>query len=119
LSSVTLLHRLGNHSRKNRLYKAFREWGRVVRTITLLRFLSEPDMREQITAINRIGLCRNLNNCPPACGAERAATLFHFHGSGTGCWRNARSSRKEVLERVEVAGADDTFFDRAFPREDE
>jgi len=55
LSSVTLLRRLGNHSRKNRLYKAFRELGRVVRTITLLRFLSEPEMREQITAVtNRV-----------------------------------------------------------------
>lgn len=51
LSSVTLLRRLGNHSRKNRLYKAFRELGRVIRTITLLRFLSEPELREQITAI--------------------------------------------------------------------
>ncbi|WP_435831795.1 Tn3 family transposase [Nonomuraea fuscirosea] len=28
LSSVTLLRRLGNHSRKNRLYRAFRELGR-------------------------------------------------------------------------------------------
>jgi hypothetical protein len=51
LSSVTLLRRLGNHSRKNRLYRAFRELGRVIRTITLLRYLSEPELREQITAI--------------------------------------------------------------------
>ena len=51
LSSVTLLRRLGNHSRRNRIYKALRELGRVVRTITLLRFLSEPQLREQITAI--------------------------------------------------------------------
>jgi TnpA family transposase len=51
LSSVTLLRRLGNHSRRNRLYKAMRELGRVVRTITLLRFLSEPELREQITTI--------------------------------------------------------------------
>jgi TnpA family transposase len=51
LSSVTLLRRLGNHSRKNRLYRAFRELGRVIRTITLLRYLSEPALREQITAI--------------------------------------------------------------------
>lgn len=55
LSSVTLLRRLGNHSRKNRLYRAFRELGRVVRTITLLRFLSDPELRDQITAItNRV-----------------------------------------------------------------
>ncbi|MDR7304480.1 Tn3 family transposase [Haloactinomyces albus] len=51
VSSVTLLRRLGNHSRKNRLYRAFRELGRVIMTITLLRFLSEPELREQITAI--------------------------------------------------------------------
>jgi TnpA family transposase len=51
LSSVTLLRRLGNHSRKNRLYRAFTELGRAVRTITLLRFLSEPELPEQITAI--------------------------------------------------------------------
>lgn len=50
VSSVMLLRRLGNHSHKNRLYRAFRELGRVIRTITL-RYLSEPELREQITAI--------------------------------------------------------------------
>ena len=34
MSSVRLLRRLGNHSCKNRLYRAFREQGRVIRTIT-------------------------------------------------------------------------------------
>lgn len=51
LSSVTLLRRLRNNSRKNRLYRAFRELGRVIRTVTLLRYLSNPGLREQITAI--------------------------------------------------------------------
>jgi hypothetical protein len=51
LSSVTLLRRLGNHSRKNRLYRAFRELGRAVRTIVLLRFLSEPKLRDSIAVI--------------------------------------------------------------------
>jgi TnpA family transposase len=37
LSSVTLFRRLGNYSHKNRLYRAFRELGRVVRAITPLR----------------------------------------------------------------------------------
>jgi hypothetical protein len=42
-------------SRKNRLYRAFRELGRVVRTQVLLRFLSEPALRETITVItNRV-----------------------------------------------------------------
>jgi TnpA family transposase len=51
MSSITLLRRLGNHSRKNRLYRAFRELGRAIRTITLLRYLSEPQLREQITQV--------------------------------------------------------------------
>ncbi|GAA0420738.1 transposase [Acrocarpospora corrugata] len=51
LSLVTLLRRLGNHSRKNRLYRAFRELGRAIRTLTLLCYLSEPALREQITAV--------------------------------------------------------------------
>nr|WP_201784449.1 Tn3 family transposase [Nonomuraea pusilla] len=51
LSSLTLLRRLGNHFRKNRLYRAFRELGRAIRTVTLLRCLSEPGLREQITQV--------------------------------------------------------------------
>ncbi len=51
LSSVTLLRRLGNHSRRNRIYRALRELGRVVRTVTLLRYLSEPALRDHITAV--------------------------------------------------------------------
>ncbi|MFE3866073.1 Tn3 family transposase [Streptomyces goshikiensis] len=47
--SVTLLRRLNNHSRKNQIYKAFRKVGRAVRTVVLLRYLSDPQLREQIT----------------------------------------------------------------------
>jgi len=50
LSSTLLLRRLRTESHKNNVYKAFREVGRVIRTITLLRFVSEPDLRAQITA---------------------------------------------------------------------
>jgi TnpA family transposase len=50
LSSTLLLRRLTSESRKNNIYKAFREVGRVVRTVTLLRYLSEPALREDITA---------------------------------------------------------------------
>jgi len=49
ISSVTLLRKLGNDSRKNRLYQAFRELGRVVRTVFLLQFLSDSKLRQQIT----------------------------------------------------------------------
>lgn len=50
ISSATLLRKLGNYSRKNRLYQAFRELGRVIRTIFLLRYISDLGMREKITA---------------------------------------------------------------------
>ena len=55
ISSVTLLSRLRHDSRKNRLYQVLRELGRVVRTQVLLRFLSEPALRETIITItNRV-----------------------------------------------------------------
>ncbi|MEU7688781.1 transposase, partial [Streptomyces spectabilis] len=51
LSSAVLLRRLGNESRRNRIYQAFRELGRVMRTIVLVRFLSEPELRESIQSM--------------------------------------------------------------------
>lgn len=50
ISSAMLLRKLGNYSRKNRLYQAFRELGRVVRTVFLLEYISEPSLRKEITA---------------------------------------------------------------------
>ncbi len=41
LNSVTLLRRLGPGSRMNEIYKAFREVGRSVRTVALLRYLAD------------------------------------------------------------------------------
>ena len=46
----TLLRKLGHYSRKNRLYQAFRELGRVVRTVFLLQYLSDLALRQRITA---------------------------------------------------------------------
>lgn len=46
----TLLRKLNSYSRKNRLYKAFQSLGNVIRTLFLLRYLSEPKLRQQITA---------------------------------------------------------------------
>ena len=50
ISSVTLLRRLSTYSRRNNFYKAFREVGRVIRTVQLLRFLSDPQLRTRTTA---------------------------------------------------------------------
>ena len=50
LTPSTILRRLGTYSRKNRLYHAFRELGRAVRTGFLLRFLADGDLRATIQA---------------------------------------------------------------------
>jgi TnpA family transposase len=48
LSSVTLLRRLRHDSRRNNIYRAFRELGRAVRTMVLLRYIAEPSLRRDI-----------------------------------------------------------------------
>jgi TnpA family transposase len=48
ISSSTLLKRL--RSRKNATYAAFREVGRVIRTVQLLRYLSDAPLRQRVTA---------------------------------------------------------------------
>ncbi len=45
-----LLRKLGKHNRKSRLYCAFRELGRVERTLFLLRYISSTEMRLSIRA---------------------------------------------------------------------
>jgi TnpA family transposase len=46
----TILRRLGTKSRKNKLYFAFRELGRVVRTVFLLHYLADKELRQTIQA---------------------------------------------------------------------
>ncbi len=50
LMPSTILRKLGNYSRQNSLYKAFRELGRVIRTMFLLKFVSDETLRRKITA---------------------------------------------------------------------
>jgi TnpA family transposase len=50
LPSATLMRRLRSNSRKNRVYKVFREVGRSVRTVALLRYLADPALRVRVTA---------------------------------------------------------------------
>jgi len=46
----TLLRRLNNYSHKNKLYQALRELGWAVRTIFLLRWLTDGEFRVEVTA---------------------------------------------------------------------
>lgn len=50
ISSSTLLNRLRSGSRKNATYAAFREVGRAIRTLQLLRYLSDAPLRRRVTA---------------------------------------------------------------------
>ena len=50
ISSAVLLKRLGNYSKRNKLYQAFRELGRVIRTTYLLEYISDAKKRKQINA---------------------------------------------------------------------
>jgi len=81
ISSVTLLRRLGDHSRRNRLYQALRELGRVIRTITLLRYLSEPGLRNQTPWSARASLSTR-TAWPPS----RPTSLAQYGASVTGWW---------------------------------
>lgn len=45
---LTFLRKLGTYSRKNKLYQAFQELGRVIRTHFLLHYLGDPELRSTI-----------------------------------------------------------------------
>jgi TnpA family transposase len=50
ITPSTILRRLGTSSRKNKLYFAFRELGRVVRTEFLLKYIGDVELRKTINA---------------------------------------------------------------------
>jgi len=50
VTAATILRRLGTYSRKNKLYFAFRELGRAVRTIFLLNYIGDAELRRTIQA---------------------------------------------------------------------
>lgn len=50
MTPSTILRRFGTKNRKNRIYFAFRELGRVVRTMFLLEYITDGDMRKMIHA---------------------------------------------------------------------
>jgi TnpA family transposase len=50
ITASTILRRLGTYSRKNKLYFAFRELGKVVRTMFLLRYIDDVEIRKTVQA---------------------------------------------------------------------
>ena len=51
ISPSTILRKLGTASRKNRRYYAFRELGRVIRTVSLLEYLADVDLQRLVNAM--------------------------------------------------------------------
>jgi len=60
ISPSTILRKLGTASRKNKLYYAFRELGRVVRTVFLLEYISNDELRRIIQGAQN--KCEGFNN---------------------------------------------------------
>jgi TnpA family transposase len=56
----SILRKLGTASQKNKLYFAFRELGRVVRTMFLLEYISDDTLRQVIHAAQN--KCEGFNN---------------------------------------------------------
>ena len=50
IAPSTILRRLGTASRKNRLYYAFRELGRAIRTQYLLKYINDAELRKTVNA---------------------------------------------------------------------
>ncbi|MCC8769962.1 Tn3 family transposase, partial [Xanthomonas euvesicatoria pv. euvesicatoria] len=50
ITASTILRRLGTYSRKNKLYWSFRELGKVVRTLFLLHYIDDVEVRKTIHA---------------------------------------------------------------------
>lgn len=54
INPSTILNKLGTYSKKNKLYQAFRELGRVIRTMFLLKYIADEQLRRTIqTATNK------------------------------------------------------------------
>jgi TnpA family transposase len=48
IAPSVILRRLGTHSKKNKLFFAFQELGKVVRSAYLLNYVRDPDLRRKV-----------------------------------------------------------------------
>jgi len=85
ISPSTILRKLGTASRKNKLYFAFRELGRVVRTTFLLEYIGDEDLRSIIQAAQ--------NKCE---GFNKFAQWFYFGGDTI--TENVRDDQLKIIK---------------------
>jgi TnpA family transposase len=86
IKAATILRRLGTYSRKNKLYFAFLELGKVVRTIFLLKYISDAELRRKITATTN--KCESYNNF----------TQWVAFGGGGVIAENSRDEQRKVIK---------------------
>ena len=75
IAASTVLRKLSSYSRKNKLYQAFRELGRAVRTDFLLRYLHKADLRATIQAATNKRRASPLTGLPNGCSLAGKARL--------------------------------------------
>jgi len=92
MRASTLLRKLGTSRRTNKLYGAFCALGRVVRTVFLLHFISDPELRRTINATTHSA--ENGNELVP--GAA-------FGGEGVIRHHNRAEQRKVIRYKHRVA----------------
>lgn len=86
ITPSTLLRKLGTYSKKNRLYQAFRELGRVLRTEFLLKYLGSAELRALIQAATN--KCESFNGF---------AQWTAFGGDGT-ILTNDRDEQRKIIK---------------------
>jgi hypothetical protein len=114
VSSVTLMRRLSSNSRKNQIYKAFREVGRVMRTVALLRFLADSGLRARVTADLDLIVSYERPYWPDAADSLRDNSRLAPLQNHAGMWLTATS-----YKRPQTATATPRALVLPLPRPDE
>jgi TnpA family transposase len=86
VTAATILRRLGTYSRKNKLYFAFQELGRVIRTMFLVNYLSDAELRRTITATTN------------KCEAYNGFTQWVAFGGGSVIAENNRDDQRKIIK---------------------
>ncbi len=85
ITPSTILRKLGTYSRRNKLYQAFQELGRVIRTHFLLSYLGDPELRSTIQSATNTP-ASSLTRCSTSCNRARPITNLSSTFRCCRCW---------------------------------
>lgn len=86
ITPSTILKKLGTYSRKNKLYQAFRELGRVVRTGYLMKYIRDIELR------------RNIQSATNKSEAFNGFTKWIFFGNNGIITENSRERQRKSIK---------------------